>query len=228
MAKYSSYTSYKFYMNETWNIFWYIIYAKSPVDIQTYLNLSDLYSTSPSSKITSKGFFLHCKLALALLPSGPFILQLDGEQLQRATTKRGQVSSWKEVKLSYHFKTFPFYVGQRRLSLLCAFLPSICWGSGQTFFQPGGNPFLRFKCLLTIVYHCQVELHLFVFKTFMIYLSQILKHLFGQINKYMYHKKPFVPIWNVYQSHFNDAKLKCVSNFMAFLEIFFNDFKFWL
>ena len=58
MAKASSYTtSYKFYMNETWNIFWYIIYAKATVDIRTYLNLSDLYSTSPSSKITSKGFF---------------------------------------------------------------------------------------------------------------------------------------------------------------------------
>ena len=47
-----------------------------------------------------KGFSFHCNLALALLPSGPFILlQLDREQLQRATTKRRQLSSCKETFL---------------------------------------------------------------------------------------------------------------------------------
>ena len=35
----------------------------------------------------------------------------------------------------HNFKTIPFYVGQKRLSLLFAFFSSICWGSGQTFFR---------------------------------------------------------------------------------------------
>ena len=62
--------------------------------------------------------FLHCKLALPLLPSGPFSLQLDGEKLQRATTKRRQ-----EVKLFSRNNSI-LYFGQK--SLLCPVLSSIC------------------------------------------------------------------------------------------------------
>ena len=44
-------------------------------------------------------FLFHCKLAFALLPSSPFILQLDGKQLQRATTKQRKEAS--ETSASY-------------------------------------------------------------------------------------------------------------------------------
>ena len=129
--------------------------------------------------------FLHCKLALPLLPSGPFTLQLDGEQLQRATTKRRQ-----EVKL--FLKTIPFYILDRSLFFV-PFYPPFAERKWSELFQTG-NPFLRFKCLLTKVYHCQVELHFKPFVLKLLKLNNFLLFKYLLITVYHYqvgvHVKP--------------------------------------
>ena len=98
----------------------------------------------------------------------------------------------EDKKWNFFLETIPFYILDKSLFFV-PFYPPFAERKWSELFQTG-NPFLRFKCLLTKVYHCQVELHFKPFVLKLLKLNNFLLFKYLLITVYHYqvgvHVKP--------------------------------------